>query len=120
MLNEITDYTKCGKCSQCGECCSGLLPVTDNEIKLIKKYIKEHEIKEIICNYPLAGEITDMTCPFRDNATKKCNIYEARPKICKIFICNKPVNHTLLADNIKDIKRYRPFEMRNFFVEEDL
>ena len=115
MFNKITDYTKCGKCSQCGECGSGLLPVTDYEIKLIKKYIKKHKVKEITCNFPLTGEITDMTCPFRDNTKKKCNIYDVRPKICRIFLCNKPINHKLLATNMRDLKRYKPFEMRGVF-----
>ena len=30
----------------------------------------------------------DMTCPFRDEANKKCLIYEIRPAICREFMCN--------------------------------
>ena len=39
-----------------------------------------------------------MTCPFRDEANKKCLIYDVRPQICKQFVCN----HT-----IEDIKKSR-------------
>ena len=118
MDNKITDYTRCGICSQCGERCSSLLPITNNEILEIRKYIKKNKIQEMKCNFPFHGEVTDMTCPFKNNTTKKCNIYEVRPKICRIFMCNKPVNHKLLANNTQDLRRYKVFDMREFFKEE--
>ena len=46
------DYTKDGKCVGCGACCSNILPVTDREIKNIKKYMNKHAIKEQPHVYP--------------------------------------------------------------------
>ena len=81
----ITDYTCNGKCSCCGQCCGDILHLSHKEIKRIRQYIKENKIeptaKNIFVTY-------DNTCPFRDNANKKCKIYEVRPDICREFICN--------------------------------
>ena len=82
----ITDFTVDGKCSGCGSCCSGILPLSKDEVKRIKKYIKTHNIKEYR-NKLLNG--IDGTCPFRDETEKKCTIYEIRPDICKGFVCNQ-------------------------------
>lgn len=81
----ITDFTDNGKCSNCGQCCSNLLPMSNKEIKQIKHYIKKHHIKEQRHN---VASGVDMTCPFRDEANKKCLIYEIRPAICREFMCN--------------------------------
>ena len=81
----ITDFTKDGKCSNCGQCCSNLLPLSDAEVNRIKTYIKKHKIKEQRHN-GFVG--VDMTCPFRDEANKKCLIYPIRPDICRSFMCN--------------------------------
>ena len=81
----ITDYTCNGKCSCCGQCCGDILHLSRKEIKRIRQYVKDHKIqptaKNIFVTY-------DNTCPFRDNANKKCKIYEVRPDICREFICN--------------------------------
>ena len=81
----VKDFTDNGKCSNCGQCCSNLLPLSNREIKNIKAYIKKHKIKEQRHN-GMTG--VDMTCPFRDEANKKCLIYEIRPAICRQFMCN--------------------------------
>lgn len=59
----ITDFTNNGKCFNCGNCCSNLLPMSEKEVKVIKAYIKTHNIKEQRHN---AMQGADMTCPFRD------------------------------------------------------
>ena len=89
----ITDYTIDGKCSGCGECCSNMLPMSTDEVRQIKAYIKKHNIKEQRHNF-LQG--IDMTCPFRDELNRKCLVYEVRPAICREFVCN----HT-----VEDIKK---------------
>lgn len=81
----VTDYTVNGKCSNCGECCSNCLPMSTEEVKRIKAYIKKHNIKEQRHN-GMVG--IDMTCPFRDERNRKCLIYEIRPAICRSFMCN--------------------------------
>ena len=85
MEHKITDFTENGKCSNCGQCCSDFLPMSSGEVARIKKYIKKHGIKEQRHNV-LQG--IDLTCPFRNEATRKCLIYEIRPAICRQFMCN--------------------------------
>lgn len=83
---DVKDYTNGGKCSNCGQCCSNLLPLSDGEIKAIKAHIKKHHIKEQRHN---AMNGIDMTCPFRDEKSRKCLIYEVRPQICRLFKCDQ-------------------------------
>lgn len=85
----VYDFTDEGQCKGCGECCSNMLPLTNSEIKSIKRYIKANDIREqknVLIN------AADMTCPFMDKSrTKdKCLIYEVRPAICRYFICSEP------------------------------
>ena len=93
MLNEFSDgtydLTDNGKCTQCGQCCSNILPMTEDEISVIRRYIKKHHIKERKHILPLAEPTIDMTCPFLDDSKscEKCTIYEVRPRICRDFIC---------------------------------
>lgn len=91
MENGLYDFTKDGKCSGCGQCCSNCLPISGKEIKEIKRYVKKHHITEQKHNYPSVVAF-DLTCPFLDDSkvSNKCLIYEARPKICRDFICNNP------------------------------
>lgn len=82
---KVTDFTENGKCSNCGQCCSNCLPLSEYEVNRIKQYIRKHNIKEQRHNVMTK---TDMTCPFRDEANKKCLIYKIRPQICRAFMCN--------------------------------
>lgn len=91
----VTDFTVDGKCSSCGKCCSNMLPMSKEEVIRIKGYIRGKGIKEQRHN-GMVG--VDMTCPFRDEANKKCLIYEIRPAICRQFMCNH---------NIDDIKKWK-------------
>lgn len=105
MTNEImvTDFTENGKCSNCGACCSNCLPLSDAEVNRIKAYIKKRGIKEQRHNV-ITG--IDMTCPFRDDANKKCLIYEIRPAICRSFVCNHTHEDMLKQrDNLHEINR---------------
>lgn len=95
MINDFNngtyDFTKKGKCTGCGKCCSNLLPMTDDEILVIKKYVKANNIKEqshIVA--PLSTPTIDLTCPFLNDSKscEKCTIYEVRPRICRDFICD--------------------------------
>lgn len=107
----ITDYTIRDKCSNCGACCSDFLPLSDNDIRRIRKYITEHHIKEQRHNY-IQGY--DMTCPFRDEANKKCLIYKIRPAICKQFMCNHTIKDIQKAKKLFH-QKYAPVNMRAVF-----
>lgn len=88
--NGTYNLTQNGKCTGCGNCCSNLLPMTDEEIEVIRKYVNRFHIKEQKRNLPLAEPMLDLTCPFLDNSKKcdKCTIYEVRPHICRQFSCD--------------------------------
>ena len=66
-----------------------------------KKYVVEHNIKiNVNPINTLSEKMIDLTCPFRNNKERKCDIYEVRPKICRSFICNLKN-----IDNIDKINR---------------
>jgi Fe-S-cluster containining protein len=109
----VTDFTDKGKCSNCGQCCSNCLPLSDYEVKRIKAYIKKHKIKEQRHN-AMVG--TDMTCPFRDEANKKCLIYEIRPAICRQFMCNH-TKEDILNWKIDFHKKFNVVFMRKEFFD---
>lgn len=114
MENGVTDYTINGECSCCGGCCSNLLPISEKEIKNIKRYMKKHHIEEQIHVLPTVNEPLDMTCPFRDERARKCLIYEVRPAICRDFRCDKP-RKQIQANKTLYHGRYHVVEMRNEF-----
>lgn len=111
------DLTKNGKCTQCGACCSSLLPMTDKEIEVIRRYIKKHHIKELKHGIPLANPVLDMTCPFlnTDKKTEKCMIYEARPNICRQFSCDPQQRPQL---NMEYANKARIVDVRREFFNE--
>ena len=90
MSNGTFDLTCNGKCTGCGGCCSNILPMTEDEIRTIRNYIKRYNIKEQKRLLPTVNPNLDMTCPFLDNSKKcdKCMIYEVRPRVCRDFICD--------------------------------
>lgn len=93
MLKEFSDgtydLTDNGKCTGCGSCCSNFLPMTENEVSAIRRYIKKHNLKERKHFIPSATPTVDMTCPFLDDnkSCDKCLIYDVRPRVCRDFIC---------------------------------
>ena len=89
MKAGVFDMTQNGECTNCGGCCSDYLPVSNEEITQIKKYIKANGIKEQKHFIPTAVPTTfDMTCPFRNNTERVCVIYAVRPAICRDFKCD--------------------------------
>lgn len=86
----VYDFTVDGKCSGCGSCCGNYLPISEKEVKQIKRYIAKNGIKEQVRRFPVARQMIDATCPFRSDSEKKCLIYEVRPAICRDFQCDKP------------------------------
>lgn len=80
-----------GKCSSCGECCTDLLPLNEAEVKRLKAYAERHNLKENRHNLFWDKNATDLTCPFRNNDLKICEVYPVRPVICREFICAKPL-----------------------------
>lgn len=78
-----------GRCSNCGECCADLLPLTQKELQRLKDYAKKHRLREHRQAPFFDLSATDLTCPFRNQAERRCDVYEVRPLICRSFICTK-------------------------------
>lgn len=64
-----------GHCIGCGECCTDLLPTTRREIVRLRDYAKKHQLKEHRLPAGAAMESVDLTCPFRNEETKRCEVY---------------------------------------------
>lgn len=61
------------------------IPLTEKELQIIKKYVKDNKIKPIDRNIQI--DSIKAQCCFYDNINKKCNIYEVRPFVCRDFLC---------------------------------
>lgn len=107
MEDNIYNYTKDGKCSGCGNCCSNLLPMNSKEIKSIRNYIQKNHIKECKHNIPVVKKPYDMTCPFLDTGKSKdkCRIYEVRPLICRLFICDNKQKAKFNREHVRSARR---------------
>ena len=81
-------------CSGCGDCCSGapgFVWVNKEEIAAIakcvdmeidafeKKYVREVGVRKSLI------EKKNYDCIFLDSKTRKCQVYEARPRQCKTW-----------------------------------
>ena len=84
----VQDMTQNGSCSRCGSCCGLFIPFTDKELLKIKKYVREHNIKPYNRINAITGQFNAHCC-FYDESKKICRVYEARPYVCRDFICNR-------------------------------
>lgn len=108
----IIDYTHKGECSNCGECCSDILPLNTQEITKIDKYLKKHKVKK---HHEF---LNDARCPFRNDITRKCDIYEVRPYICQAFKCDtQPEEAEFRRDEINKVRKVR--SMKELFFKDD-
>lgn len=115
------DYTDCeGNCSGCGNCCPNMLPLSQNEIQVIKRYIKKYNIKPHTLRLPVANAFLDITCPFlsADKKKDRCMIYHVRPYICRVFQCNKQLSVSELLEDSELVNVFREkIDMRKTFFE---
>lgn len=115
MLN-LVNHTFAGQCSNCGECCSDILPLTTKEIVEIDKYLKTHKIER---HNQSSEDALNTLCPFRNQTLKKCDIYEARPYICKMFKCDtQPEQAEWIRDEINKVRK--PRSMTELFFKDDI
>ena len=92
IIKEEKGFNNCnkGKCIGCGECCGSLLPVSLKDVEIMKKYIEEHNITpEPLIVYRNGEKGYNSMCCFLDQKTNRCKIYEARPKVCRLYKCDK-------------------------------
>ncbi|KPN96485.1 YkgJ family cysteine cluster protein [Lysinibacillus sp. ZYM-1] len=70
-------------CEGCKGLCCGPVPITENELKNIKKRLKSMPTKlriELKNQQRFVG-----TCIFYDMQKDRCGIHSARPEICRMF-----------------------------------
>ena len=80
MISEILEarnLKKVGKCNNCGKCCN-----LDMNILAI-----DNERNEV---YPI-GKRESVRCSAWNEKEKKCDAYEIRPAICRVYPCT-PLN----------------------------
>lgn len=112
MKSGVYNFTDSGKCSSCGQCCSNILPMSKDEIKVIKKYNRKHHIQD---TSKKGGVHINMVCPFRDDDKKVCSIYPVRPLICKDFKCDKSQNNIRATRDFLYETRSTVFVRETFF-----
>lgn len=83
--SKVTDNTCNHQCSRCGECCSLFIPFTDKELATLKEYVKKHNIQP---EDRIVGNDFYASCCFFDRKNHVCNVYEARPYVCRAFKCD--------------------------------
>ena len=95
-------------CNNCGRCCANILMLSQNEINIIKDYIKKYNIVPTNLNQVFDIEQQN-TCPFRDINNKKCKIYKVRPSICQSFNCNSDYSSIMNYKGVKAINMLHTF-----------
>ena len=82
-------------CSQCGDCCTGgpgYVWVNKEEMQKMAEVVgitdldefKHRYTRKIGVRYSLK-ELSNYDCIFFDNKTRKCQVYDARPRQCKTW-----------------------------------
>lgn len=99
--SHIKDNSCNGNCSICGSCCGNILGVNMYDIIRIQEYLRTHIIYPSPIRKLIGSDGNEVeSCPFlgEDN---KCKIYEARPTICRKFICNARKMYDMYDDDGK-------------------
>lgn len=98
-----------GECTKCGECCGHILPIDQEDADKIQEYVIQNRI------FPQRQILVmenKLQCPYyTGNKKRGCSIYEARPKICKYYICNKTMAN---IEAFKTMKKTIPVDMWAF------
>lgn len=84
-----------GNCGKCGRCCSNTIPISDEEVTVMRDYVQRNGIQPYRGNRGMAcvsfkignTDFSEVMCPLR-HPEKGCMIYNVRPKICRVFVCN--------------------------------
>lgn len=115
LLDNKTVDLKNPNCNNCNECCSALTIITTEEFEFYKKHfrskgknlfkecMKKHIEKEVKNN------AINLTCPF-SSKTKRCLIYNIRPRVCKEFHCSPTLNKLNIAE-VSSVEHYSIFKL---------
>lgn len=107
--NKVIDMKNIS-CTHCNDCCTIFAMVTEEELESLKGYFFDSEEGKKILKRArnkvkrhLRQNSIYFFCPFTDDETKKCSIYNIRPKICKEFHCNREL-----------YRKYKEFKEDNY------
>lgn len=83
------------KCSECGDCCTGApgyVWVNKEEIEKLSEVLGYDDVEKFESDYvrkvgirKTLKEYPNGDCFLFDNKTRKCTVYEARPRQCKTW-----------------------------------
>lgn len=105
------DNTCNGRCIKCGECCGIILPLDQDDADKIQDYVIKNNIHIQRTMLVMANKLQ---CPYyTGNKEKGCAIYEARPKICKYYKCDKNPKNVDFKE-LKSMKNTIPVDMWSF------
>lgn len=100
------DFTCNGKCSKCGECCGAILPLDQEDLDKISKYVLENKIHSIAATLIMQNKLQ---CPYyTGNKERGCAIYLARPKICRFYKCDKK---EISLEEMNEMQNAMPVDM---------
>lgn len=109
-FNRLRSNTR--QCEGCDICCRERIPLTYIDLRMIKnKIAPKLDLQQFFQRYTyitVEGRAVDITlardyedkCIFLDNDSHRCLIYEARPLVCRTYIC------TELSPNASDLRNY--------------
>lgn len=92
-MSQITDFTNNGQCSHCGACCGSVIPVTEKELKALRKWSKKNNFHPELP----PGDVVYLHCPFLNKKEGKCEAYVVRPEICRVFKCDEDTSKIMAA-----------------------
>ncbi|MGL4774522.1 MAG: YkgJ family cysteine cluster protein [Clostridium sp.] len=97
LEDKVTDLDN-PRCNNCNECCSYATILTEEEFKALKKFISTTAGKKIYQEAKrkhkakaIKYRSINFMCPF-SSKTRKCMIYNLRPKVCRDFHCKESLN----------------------------
>lgn len=106
-------------CIACNECCSMDVILTLEEHEKIEAYLHTPEgvihfkrMKNKIKRYNHRGIVYGL-CPFTDDTTKRCTIYEMRPSICRAYHCG--LEDAVIKENRKTHEKAK--SIRDLFFD---
>lgn len=103
--HSIKDFTLNGKCSKCGECCGSVIPINQEDVNRLQEYVVYHKVRP---QKQILIMTNKLRCPYYNG--QKCLIYEARPTICREFVCNKKITNYENAKSLVE-KKLMPVDM---------
>lgn len=115
LTNLLGDF-KCNGAICGAKCCTNILLLTQKEIDKIRNNIKRKGI-EVKSPYSIFNQEYKDRCPFVDEETFKCKIWDFRPAICAHFFCN---TYLKTKPSVLNYRKRKPVDMLATFGKKDI